>query len=288
MIPTFKLVEVTNSLQGPKDLILHKWKAHSDSITSFNSGIGLCNSTLISCSLDCTCKFWSLSNGIILMRTVTFPCAILGFVVDPSESGFYAGGADGLVYKGLKKRKEYELMSWGGISKSVSHDGSIVSLALVNEGRNLVSAGEDGSVWVWDVDEGEIVMKLGLGWMHKKGGVSSYSRCRGRVSDMIVAKLTNGCDHGVKKGNNDGEISGFITSSGLYDEELIRTLMQITELGDFQKVAMKDKRRAIDMLESAIVMYERLLRLILKEATRAMVQEDEEDNVNNYKGKKMV
>lgn len=272
--PTFRLVDealLQQQQQGPKDSILHQWKAHSNSVTAFNSSIELCSSVLVSCSLDCTCKFWSLSNGTLL-RTVEFPCAILGFSMDEdsTESRFYAAGADGLVYKGSRKkmdtenRANYEMVTNTWSKKR--HGGSIVSLVLVNGGRNLVSAAEEGSVWMWN-EEGEVTMVLGNEYMGRS------------ISDMVVAKCgtsSSSTSGVVRKGIDFATGGGFISSLGLCDEEMIRTLKQIVELGDFMDVAVQDKRRAIDMLESAIAMYERLLRLILKEATKAIEAEEEE------------
>ncbi|XP_027356794.1 uncharacterized protein LOC113866104 [Abrus precatorius] len=270
LIPTFKLV-VEASCSDAKDLILHKWKAHSDSVTAFNnSGLG----TLVSCSLDCTCKFWNLANNGVLMCTVAFPCAIFGVALNSTESWFYAAGADGLVYKGLMKvgsrkllGRAYELKNWPR-----SHNGSIVSLVSVNGGRNLVSAAEDGSAWMWDVERGEVTMVLGNGMEN--------------ISDMIVARGSG--EFGVRKGNNAtiGQANGFFTSYELCDEEMIKTMKQITELGEVMDVVVHDKKRAIDMLESAIEMYERLLKLILKEVTKATEEaEKEEDKEEEEEGK---
>ncbi|XP_061374523.1 uncharacterized protein LOC133316763 [Gastrolobium bilobum] len=273
VMPTFRLVESSTSSveEDPKELILYKWKAHFDSVTAFNSRIGLCSSSLVSCSLDCTCKFWCLSSGIII-QTVTFPCAIFGIAMDSTESGFYAAGADGLVYNvtmkvGSRKvvGKSYELMTW-----PQSHGGAIVSLVLVNEGKNLVSAGEDGSVWMWDVENGEVTMVMGNNDM----GIS--------ISDMIVARGTN--VYGVRKHNAAGEASDF-NSLGIYDEEMIKTMKQITELGNVTNVVAQDKTKAIDMLGSAIAMYERLLKLILKEATKAIEEAEEEEKEDEKEDK---
>ncbi|XP_028783955.1 protein ROOT INITIATION DEFECTIVE 3-like [Neltuma alba] len=81
VIPTFQIVESSDSNSSSKDLILQHWKkAHSDSVTALSTGIGLCNSMLVSSSLDSTCKFWNLLEGTLL-RTVTFPCAINGLAM---------------------------------------------------------------------------------------------------------------------------------------------------------------------------------------------------------------
>ncbi|CAJ1978452.1 unnamed protein product [Sphenostylis stenocarpa] len=265
VVPTFKMVVVgvSSEEEDMDDLILHKWKAHSDSVTALKSVMG----TLVSCSLDGTCKFWNLGNCGILMRTVTFPCSIFGVVLDSTGSAFYAAGSDGFVYHGLVKvesrklpNKVCEVSTW-----PQGHSGSIVSLVLVNEERNLVSAAENGSVWMWNVKKGEVILVFGDELIN--------------ISDMIVMKGNIG-GFGVGKRNNVavGEGNGLFTSSGLCDQEMIKTLKQITELGEIKDVVVQDKKKAIDMLESAIEMYERLLKLILKEATKAIEEEEEDED----------
>ncbi|KAK7405358.1 hypothetical protein VNO78_06607 [Psophocarpus tetragonolobus] len=266
VVPTFKIV-VRASLEEKmemEDLILHKWKAHSDSVTALKSVMGM----LVSCSVDCTCKFWNLGDCGALIRTVAFPCAIFRVAFNSTMSRFYAAGANGLVYKGqVKVGRTYKVNTW-----FKGQSGSIVSLDLVNEERNLVCATEDGCVWMWDVKSGEVTMVLGNEMVS--------------ISDMIVVKVNGGL---VTKGNNVaiGEGSGLFTSSRLCDGEIIKTLKQITELGEVNDVLLQDKKKAIDMLESAIEMYERLLKLILKEATKAIEEgeeeEDEDDKGKNYK-----
>ncbi|CAL0328794.1 unnamed protein product [Lupinus luteus] len=269
MIPSFKLVEEGSyslAEEDSRDFILHQWKAHSDSITALKSGVGVCSSTLISCSLDCTCKIWDMSNGV-LIQTVTFPYAIFGVAVDSRESRFYAAGEDGLVYMGSMNRKMIIDKGYELFTRSKCHNGSIVSLVLVNEGKDLVSASEDGSVWKWDVMNGEVTMVVG-----------NNNDKRSMISDMIVAKRDR--NYGVIMENDvvgGSEINGFtsysssyFSSSRLYDEEVVTNLMQITDFGEVLDVLVEDKKKAINMLESAIEMYERLLKLILKEAMRGI------------------
>ncbi|KAK7364216.1 hypothetical protein VNO80_12714 [Phaseolus coccineus] len=68
------------------------------------------------------------------------------------------------------------------------HGGSIVSLGLVNEERSLVFVAEDGGVWMWNVETGEVIMIF---------GDESIT-----ISDMIVIKR-NGGGFGDGKGNNN-------------------------------------------------------------------------------------
>jgi len=191
------------------------------------------------------------------MQSVALPCSVSGVALDSSGSTFYAGGGDGFVYNGSVEA--CEVGKWGQ-----SQSGSIVSLALVNEERNVVSAAEDGSVWMWDVEKGEVVMVFGDELI--------------TLSDMIVIK-GNGGGFGVGKGHGvDGEGSGSFTASGLCDEEILKTLNQMTALGEVKDVVLQDRKKAIEMLESVIEMYERLLKLILKEATKAIEEEEKDDD----------
>lgn len=127
-----------------------------------------------------------------------------------------------------------------------------MSLAMVNEGRNLISASEDGSVWVWEVDGGKVVMEL--------RNVMAAS-----ISDLVVAtgiSYRKGHSGTGSKGSEDWR-------NGLCGEELVGFHVKETmEMEDVLRVGEKDRSRAIDMLESAIGMYEKLLELILKEAKR--------------------
>ncbi|KAK7334535.1 hypothetical protein VNO80_26292 [Phaseolus coccineus] len=87
---------------------------------------------------------------------------------------FYASGVDGFVYNG--------------------------SMKVVGEAyRSLVSAAEDGSVWMWDVEKGEVIMVFGDELI--------------TISDMIVIK-GNGGGIGDANSNNNvtaGEGSGSFT-----------------------------------------------------------------------------
>ncbi|XP_014490541.1 guanine nucleotide-binding protein subunit beta-like protein [Vigna radiata var. radiata] len=266
VVPSFKIVAEGSLEENVEDLILHKWKAHSDSVTALKSVMG----TLVSCSLDRTCKFWNLENCGVLMQNVTLPCSVSGVAVDSSGSTFYAGGADGFVYNGpvnvegrklVGDDKGCKVRKWGQ-----KHSGCIVSLALVKEERNVVSAAEDGSVWMWDVEKGEVVMVFGDELI--------------TISEMIVIK-GNGGGFGVGKGNDvavdEGNDGGSFTCSRLCEEEILRTMNQMTALEEVKDVVLQDRKKAIEMLESVIEMYERLLKLILKEATKAIEQEEEED-----------
>lgn len=245
VIPIFRLVEASSANENglSVNLILHRFAAHVDSVT----GLALYNTTLISCSLDSTCKFWNLLHGTHL-RTVAFPCTIFGVAINPTETEFYAAGSDGFVYKGLTLmkvgRSGREVVKW-----AQKHDGAVMSLMTMNEGRDVVSAAEDGSVWIREVATGHVIMAL-------KNETES-------ISDMVVA---TGISSGKGKGVNELSGGNYWSSLGLCGRELSFPVKQTLEMEDILSVAANDRSRAIDMLESGIKVYERLLELILKEA----------------------
>lgn len=251
---------------------MHKLAAHSGAVTDIISGKELCNSQIISCSLDCTCKFWSLLRGTHL-RTVVFPSTILGLVLNPSESEFYAAGSDGSVYKGSikvgsrripsSKVQDHELVI------AQNHNGAIVSLAMVNSGRNLVSASEDGGVYIQKIDDGQVVLALG-----NEFGSS--------ISDLVVATGI-GCGKDIVGSRlGSGEFDG--VRIGLSGRQVMMSSSPVkerVEMEDVLALAEKDRSRAIDLLESAIAMYERLLELILKEAKGTSSREVAKERENS-------
>ncbi|GKV45320.1 hypothetical protein SLEP1_g52425 [Rubroshorea leprosula] len=86
------------------------------------------NTTIISWSMDCTCKFWKISDRGDLIRTVTYPCARMGVTYHQTHTELYAAASGGQV--------------------------------MVNEGKNLVSAAEDVSVCIWKTETEQAILDL--------------------------------------------------------------------------------------------------------------------------------
>ncbi|XP_030932322.1 protein ROOT INITIATION DEFECTIVE 3-like isoform X2 [Quercus lobata] len=254
VIPISQLIGASSSTyENASNFILHRFVAHADSVTAITCGIGLCNSTIIiSCSLDCTCKFWNLLLGTHL-RTVEFPCTVFGVALDPTESEFYVAGSEGFIYKGTMKVESKQLVSQGLqlVKWAQKHGGAIVSLVMMNEGQNLISAAEDGSVWVWEAVTGQVIMTL----QNEMGSISHMVVATGRGARMDSS------------GSNESTGNWSLGLSGT-GRELSLQVKQTQEMEDMLTVVAKDRSKAIDMLESAIEMYERLLELILKEAKK--------------------
>ncbi|CBI20112.3 protein ROOT INITIATION DEFECTIVE 3-like [Vitis riparia] len=206
---------------------------------------------LVATSPDGTCKFWSLPQGLLL-RTVALPCPMAGLAIDPTESHFYAAGSDGSIYIGATKsptrqltKRNLQVIKW-----REKHGGPVVSLAMLNQGRNLVSGSEDGNVWIWEVEKGQVMTVLGNEMVS--------------ISDLVMARgVANSRGSSSNLGINMEE---WREKSGLAARELSRPVRKMEEMKEKLGVAVKDRSRAIDILESAIGAYERLLELILKEA----------------------
>ncbi|XP_058072174.1 protein ROOT INITIATION DEFECTIVE 3-like [Magnolia sinica] len=244
-------------------LALHHFPAHSSSVTAIESSVVGCNTTIVSCSLDCTCKFWSLASGAH-MRTVRFPCVIWCVAMDPTMSEFYAGGADGRVYVGklkvVSRRRQLstdrdadvEVATW-----AQEHNGAVTALAMANQDQCLVSASEDGSIKVWEVESGKVIRVVG------------QERSNG-ISDLVVAKGIASSNSGFNIRRNDGAVvragDDFGGFSGREIAKQQRPVKEVMEMEECLGVVVKDRRRAIETLEGAIGTYERLLTLFLNEA----------------------
>ncbi|KAJ6423514.1 hypothetical protein OIU84_024471 [Salix udensis] len=120
-----------------------------------------------------------------------------GIALDPTGTEFYAAGADGLIYKGFLKagsRKEASRMHELVILAD-KHGGAIISVVMMNEGKNLVSAAEDGRVYLWEVERGQVIMVLG-------NNMES-------ISDLVVASGIGDCTRqGVRAGDETSKSGG--------------------------------------------------------------------------------
>ncbi|KAJ4843096.1 hypothetical protein Tsubulata_031193 [Turnera subulata] len=256
VMPILQLVDASSCCKdkNSSNLLLHSFAAHNGPVTDIVCFKGFCHSNIISCSTDCTCRFWDLFSGTKLWA-ITFPCPISSIILDPTDEEFYAAGSDGLIYKALLKigsreeaRRASELTATWSHQK---HGAGILSMVLVNKAKNLVSASEDGSIYVWETDRGQVIMVIG-------NNLES-------ISDLLVAKGMMG-DH-VKGPGVKGEVkAGCGESVGVSCQQISRLAEDLTAHEDVLAVAARDRSRAIDMLESAIGVYEKLLELIVKEA----------------------
>ncbi|KAJ8899403.1 hypothetical protein K2173_018377 [Erythroxylum novogranatense] len=240
--PMLQLLDASR-VDSSSKLMLQRFVAHGGPVTAITSCTGLCHATIISSSTDNTCKVWSLSKGTIL-RTIIFPCTISGIVLDSIEKEFYAAGSNGVVYKGCLRVGIRKGLKHGGdlMALAESHNGAVVSLLMVNGGKNLMSAAEDGNIYLWEVEKGKVINVLGNSMDSISATVlgSGFGDSAGVTSHMDERE--GGCLEHFRKGVHDTK-----------------------EIGDVLTGAEMDKSKTIDLLESAIGVYERLLELILEE-----------------------
>lgn len=247
VIPLYNLV--SSSKVRKRDMILCRFLGHQGSVTTITCGFGGGNyCTIMSSSLDCTCKIWSLMHGTHI-RSIKFPSPILSVVMDSTESEFFAAGVDGVIYKGALKASSRQALQEARkiVPLKHRHYGPIVSIQMLSGGHNFVTASEDGNVWVWDIQSGEVVRILG----HEMKVTSSLVVCR-----MFNEADARGLTAEFTRGGG-----GFST------KELQRPAEEVIELERRLKIAVQDRKRACSNLESAFRIYENLLKLVVKQAT---------------------
>ncbi|KAF5175317.1 Wd repeat-containing protein [Thalictrum thalictroides] len=240
---------------------LYNFSAHNSSVTAIANG---CGSVIVSSSLDSTIKFWSLAHGATLIRTVCFPCMLWCLVLDSTVSHFYVGGSDGRIYVGVTKVDRRHSTDAQVVASRQEHNGAVTALAMLNEGKNIVSASEDGNVKIWDVERGRVVRSVTNG--------------RENISDILVAKgIRDGGRRALGMGaggvQHRGPSLGY--NSG---KEISRPVRELCEMEESLNVVVKDRSRAIDVLEGTIETYQKLLGLLIKEAN------GDDDTNNQDKG----
>ncbi|MCO5552655.1 hypothetical protein L7F22_006171 [Adiantum nelumboides] len=150
---------------------LYAWSGHTLGVTGVFCGSGGSNAIVVSCSLDTSCKIWSLATGILL-RTIKFPSAINTIVVDPGEYSLYAGSTDGKIFVAALNfgvPGGNGLVTDGMISFLISHSGPVTALAFSIDGLLLASASEDCTVCLWDTISCQTLVIL----KHSKGPLSN-------------------------------------------------------------------------------------------------------------------
>ncbi|KAJ4977320.1 hypothetical protein NE237_002426 [Protea cynaroides] len=252
-IATFPILRLLDASSAQCDFSLHCFAAHSAAVTSIAS---VDISTVISCSLDYSCKLWSLTQGTLL-HTVRFPCMVWAVAVDQVRAAFYAAGSNGRIYVGPLKSSThgFELSTCG---PEHGHGRvAVTAVTMANEGRDLISAFEDGSIRVWEIDTGRAIRFIGPLEM------------AGSISDLVVVsskriRVKDGCGF-----VSDSYSRGGQSNRRFCDEEIISRgvgVREMMEMEEMLSVVVTDRKRAIDTLETSLGMYQRLLKLILKEA----------------------
>lgn len=293
--PLIRILDVAEGSDGDREMhlpFLYSWDAHSLPVTGLVCGVGGCNAILVSCSLDCTVKIWSLGLGSHL-RTLGMPCAINCVVVDPSENALYAGGTDGNIYVGVLKvfsRLRDGIGDENGIIGSLfDHSGPITALGFSMDGVTLVSASEDCTIRLWDTCSNCVIRVL--------------NHCRGPVSSILILpmlpQVSGTFNHGLQlptqsifKGvgsfgdyNYSKDVSrlflpkigktSIAVESECYSMGIMeRRIKELEAMKSNLSIVNEDRQRALDMLDKLIGIYHKVSGLCTSEA---MTQNDKRD-----------
>ena len=199
------------------------WNAHTLAVTDIHCGWGSSRGSVITCSLDQTCKFWDLAQKIML-HSVAFPTFLRCITCDLEQRFLYAGGGDGVVYA--------------------------LNLRAVAETKARSTAAS------FRVESGQQFSSFGGGavGMHKKSGVSSSSMsssssaspAEGKNSQIMMEGHTGpvnclSVDRGgalLFSGSDDGTIIGWDTLSR-------QQLYQIDQAGPVTNLLIMPRPRDI-------------------------------------------
>ncbi|SPP89972.1 WD repeat-containing protein 18 isoform X1 [Drosophila guanche] len=160
---TFSIAPLDNGSQEGSEP-LYSFNDHGLAVTDLHTGIGGIRSYLYTVSLDRCCKVYDLNGGIMLL-SIVFPVALHSVVVNRMETSIYVGSAEGkaFVFHNWRapRMKEYHLeeeKAQAFIGHTVGKP--ITSLALTMNAQQMVSAGDDKQVCVWDVVSRQLMKSI--------------------------------------------------------------------------------------------------------------------------------
>lgn len=186
------------------------------------------------------------------LRTISFPCATLAVTMDPIESVFYVAGSDGHIYRGTLMKQGNQLMTWNVMNHHGRQRQIVTSMATISWGKTLITASEDGKVCSWDIKNGEFTTTV-------------LDQQPGRITHLLIARKLLVAEVDIARMNKN-IVCCRKMEVGFSEKELYRPIKGLMKIEEELSDAVKDRRRAIETLELAIAAYEKLLKLILKEA----------------------
>lgn len=166
---------------------------------------------IITGSSDCTIKLWDIRNGQLLNTLTHHKKCIRDILIPDNEYSFITAGADDIKIWSCPEGKYVRSIKGA--------EGIINSIALNRDGV-FVCGGEDGKLYFWDYDKGEIFQKIKA--PIQPGSLECEAQIFDIKFDMTDTRLiTAGCDKTIKMFKH-------VDEEELYDEE------EEDELEDFK------------------------------------------------------
>jgi len=143
---------------------------------------------IITGSSDCTIKLWDIRNGGIINTLTHHKKCIRDLMIPKKEYSFISAGAD-------------DIKIWscpdGKYIRSMSDMNCIVNCVALNQDGVFVSGGEDGKLFFWDYDTGEVFQKI------KTPIQPGSMECESQIFDCIFDRtetilIITGCDKTIK------------------------------------------------------------------------------------------
>eukprot|EP00871_Galdieria_phlegrea_P002908 jgi/Galph1/3618/GphlegSOOS_G2300.1 len=172
-IKSWSLLEITSLSRlsnkvKPEPLCIYR--GHTMPVSGIGCGSGPVEDLLVSCSLDCTVRVWSLVTGEML-QLYSLPCPLTCLAFNIEDAVIFIGSNDGRIF---------QLKTVSTLAKHLEpvtllhsyHQDRVTCLRWIPFQHILISASEDKNICLFQLPKGELLQM--------------YNKCLGKVSNIEV------------------------------------------------------------------------------------------------------